>query len=213
MDNSLYIAMSAAKQGLMQSGIVAQNVANANTVGFKSDHAEFQPLFAQMTNTINDTAYSQLETLQVNTDRGTYRTTGLNQDLSARDGYWISVQLPDNSIGYISTATTVKDKSGTLRTSQGLALVGESGAIKIPNGTDYKFNGNGDVTVRNGGNTEVLDKLKLVEVNGRDLVKGEYGVLVMKEDSAKSATDTSSAILPGVLENSNVNSMAAMANH
>ncbi|CEO42183.1 flagellar basal body protein [Photobacterium kishitanii] len=210
MDSSIYIAMSAAKQDLMRTAIIAQNVANANTIGFKSDHAEFQPLFAQMTNTLNSGAYSQLDTMQVNTQRGTYRTTGLSNDLSARDGFWIAVSLPDGTEGYISTATTLTDKDGILRTAQGNIVLGDRGRIRIQDGKPYKFTSNGNVTVRDDDNTEVIDKLKIVAIEGKDLIKGPYGVLTRKDGRAMTATIADGAILPGVLENSNVNSMVAM---
>ncbi|WP_256385139.1 flagellar basal body protein [Photobacterium toruni] len=210
MDSSMYIAMSAAKQDLMRTAIVAQNVANANTVGFKSDHAEFQPLFAQMTNTLNSGAYTQLETMQVNTARGTYRTTGLSNDLSARNGFWIAVSLPDGTEGYITTATTMTDKNGVLRTAQGNIVLGNRGKIKIQDGNNYRFTSNGSITVRNNDTTEVIDKLKVVEMNGKALIKGPYGVLTRRDGRAMSAVVADGAILPGVLENSNVNSMVAM---
>jgi flagellar basal-body rod protein FlgF len=163
-----------------------------------------------MTNTLNSGAYSQLDTMQVNTQRGTYRTTGLSNDLSARDGFWIAVSLPDGTEGYISTATTLNDKDGILRTAQGNIVLGDRGRIRIQDGKSYKFTSNGNVTVRDDDNTEVIDKLKIVAIDGKDLIKGPYGVLTRKDGRAMTATIANGAILPGVLENSNVNSMVAM---
>ncbi|PPD19229.1 MAG: flagellar biosynthesis protein FlgF, partial [Methylobacter sp.] len=47
MDRSLYIAMSGAKQTLLAQTANANNLANANTTGFKADLEQFrsQPVF------------------------------------------------------------------------------------------------------------------------------------------------------------------------
>ena len=48
MDRMLYVAMSGARQTLQAQAMVSHNLANANTVGFRQDLADFRsmPVFS-----------------------------------------------------------------------------------------------------------------------------------------------------------------------
>ncbi|HET8764138.1 MAG TPA: flagellar hook-basal body complex protein, partial [Rhodanobacter sp.] len=93
MDHSIYIAMTGASQIMRAQDVVSHNLANASTVGFKSELDAFQnlPVLGQgMPSRINAVAQS----LGYDATSGSLQQTGRALDVAIRGDGWIAVQAP-----------------------------------------------------------------------------------------------------------------------
>ncbi len=119
--------------------VIANNLANVNTTGFKRSRADFQDLLYQTSRSAGTAVAqgAQVPTgIQVGlgtraaaveriTTKGDFRTTNNNLDLAiGGDGYF-QVQLPDGQIGYTRDGTFRPDSQGRLVNSDGNPLLPE----------------------------------------------------------------------------------------
>ena len=94
MDRSLYIAMSGAKQTLLAQTTNANNLANAQTTGFKSDLEQFrsQPVYGAGYPT---RVYAMTEKPGTDLSHGAMQTTGRDLDVAIDGDGFIAVQGAD----------------------------------------------------------------------------------------------------------------------
>ena len=94
MDRSLYIAMSGAKQTLLAQNSNANNLANMQTTGFKSDLEWFRsrPVFGAGYPT---RVYAMIEKPGTNFSPGAMQTTGRDLDVAINGEGLIAVQGED----------------------------------------------------------------------------------------------------------------------
>jgi len=214
MDRSLYIAMSGAKQIMQAQAINSNNLANANTIGFRADLAAFrsQPVFGAGEPT---RVFAMAERAGVDVTPGQTNATGRDLDIAIRGEGWIAVQAPDGSEAYTRAGNLNLKEGGILKTGNGLPVLGNGGPIAVPQAEKIEIGADGTISVRGIGqpaNTlSVLDRIKLVNPEPGQLVKGTDGLMRMRDGSA-AAPDAKVNIVSGALETSNVNTIEAMVN-
>jgi flagellar basal-body rod protein FlgF len=107
------------------------------------------------------------------------------------------------------------EDGGILKTGSGLSVLGNGGPIALPPAEKIEIGTDGTVSIRGIGQAAstltVLDRIKLVNVDGAALTKGDDGLLRMR-DGGVAAADASVNIVSGALETSNVNTVDAMVN-
>lgn len=158
MIRSLYSGVSGLRNHQVRMDVIANNIANVNTTGFKSSRANFQDILAQ---TIGRTA---INTTQVGLGmglaaidnvftQGALQTTGRVLDLAIEGNGFFVVQpvLSDGNTSeqalYTRDGTFYIDKDGYLVNAQGYRVYGEndvdletgtgtSGSIKFDGPTD-----------------------------------------------------------------------------
>ncbi|CAB3764200.1 flagellar hook protein FlgE [Burkholderia sp. MSh2] len=113
--------------------VIGNNIANANTTGFKSSTAEFADMYANSVATSSDSQIgigTQLNSVAQNFSQGTINTTSSSLDVAINgNGFF---QMSNNgSITYSRDGTFQRDKNGYIINSQGMNLMG------------YAANGNG----------------------------------------------------------------------
>lgn len=127
--------------------IIANNLANVNTTGFKKDKAEFQDLLYQTSRTpgADQGGGNQLPTgVQIGhgsrlvaTSKvfttGELTQTGERLDVAIQGDGFFEVQLPDGSRAYTRDGALKTASDGRITTSDGLVLQG--GFQPIPSGT------------------------------------------------------------------------------
>lgn len=142
-------AMHVAKTGLnaqqTRMQVIANNLSNVNTVGFKLDRVNFESLLYQIQRTAGDqtsegTALASPLALGtgvrvVNTQKlfsqGSLINTENALDLAIDGDGFFQVLLPDGQIGYTRNGTFSRGADGTLTTASGYVLQPE---IQIPDG-------------------------------------------------------------------------------
>jgi flagellar basal-body rod protein FlgF len=213
MDRSLYIAMSGAKQTLLAQTANANNLANTQTTGFKSDLEQFrsQPVFGAGYPT---RVYAMTERPGTDLSHGAMQTTGRDLDVAINGEGFIAVQGADGKEAYTRAGDLRVTPEGLLQTGAGLQVLGQGGPIAIPPSEKLTIGGDGTISIipiGTGNATTLLeiDRIKLVNPELANLEKLNDGLLHIK-DGQPLVADANVKLASGVLEGSNVNPINAM---
>lgn len=214
MDRMLYVAMSGAKQVSMAQAVNSHNLANANTTAFREDLAAFRsmPVFGPGAPT---RVYAMTESPGVNLSSGAIQSTGRDLDMAVQGEGWIAVKAPDGSEAYTRAGNLRIESGGILVTANGYPVLGNRGPIAIPQAESREIGVDGTITIRGIGefanSLSVLDRIKLVNPDSANLVKGKDGLMRLQNGGAVKP-DASVRLVSGALETSNVNTVDAMVN-
>lgn len=213
MDRMLYLAMNGASQIMQAQTIATNNLANISTTGFKADLAQFRsmPVFGPGD---PSRVYAMTESPGVDMSSGAITQTGRALDLAIAGKGWFAVQAADGSEAYTRAGDLHVSSAGLLVNGAGRPLLGSSGApISIPPYEKLDIGADGTITIRPlGQQANVLaqvDRIKLVNPPTGDLVKGEDGLMRLK-NGGQAPADGSVSLLSGALETSNVNPVDSM---
>jgi len=213
MDRSLYIAMSGAKQTLLEQNSNANNLANMQTTGFKSDLEWFRsrPVFGEGYPT---RVYAMIEKPGTDFSPGAMQTTGRDLDVAINGEGLIAVQGDDGKEAYTRAGDLRITPEGFLRTGKGLQIIGQNGPITIPPAEKLTIGSDGTISIvpmgaGNATTLAVLDRIKLVKPAMNDMEKLGDGLLHPKNGTPLVASADVS-LTQGVLEGSNVNAFVAM---
>lgn len=213
MDRSLYIAMSGAKQTLLAQTANANNLANTQTTGFKSDLEQFRsrPLTGAGFPT---RVYAMNEKPGVDLSPGAMQTTGADLDVAINGEGYFAVQGSDGKEAYTRTGDLRVTPEGLLQTGAGLQVLGQDGPITIQPAEKLTIGGDGTISIipLGSGNatTQVeVGRIKLVRLEADNLEKSTDGLLHAK-DGQPVVASAEVRLAQGVLEGSNVNAISAM---
>jgi flagellar basal-body rod protein FlgF len=212
MDRMLYVSMTGAKQILEAQGIVAHNLANVATGGFRADLHAFASQaipgdgFPTRINAYNGGA-------GISVEAGPLAQTGRPLDVAVRGEGWLAVQAPDGTEAYTRAGDLRLTPDGGLVTATGLPVLGDGGPVSLPPFDQIEIGGDGTITVVPQGigaaNASAVARLKLVNPPAAQLVKGADG-LVRTNDGAPAPADAAVTVVGGSLEGSNVNTARAL---
>ena len=212
MDRGLYIAMSGAKQILLSQDSNSNNLANANTTGFRADFDQFRtmPMFGPGH---PSRVYAMSERPGVNFSSGGLQTTGRELDVSVDGEGWIAVQSKDGSEAYTRAGDMHITAQGQLVTGGGLPVLGNNGPIAIPPQQKVEIDRDGTINIIPQGspaaNLAVIDRIKLVKPPLEQMEKGTDG-LFRDKSGQPAPPDASVKLITGTLEGSNVNTVGEM---
>lgn len=214
MDRMLYVAMNGAKQNMLAQAVNSNNLANISTTGFRADlhAARSMPLFGGSGHPTR--VYSMTEKPGIDFKQGAMSTTGRDLDIAVAGKGFIAVQAADGSEAYTRAGDLKTDSAGLLKTGAGHVVVGENGPITIPEASKVDIGKDGTVSIAQvggeGGST-IINQIKLVNPEVRDLKRNDQGLFVLKSgEPADIAEDVS--VVSGTIETSNVNAAAALVN-
>lgn len=214
MDKALYIAMTGAKNNMMAQTARANNLANANTTGFKADfeQARAMPVFGQHH---PSRVYSLSERPATDMSASAFIETGRSLDLAVQGDGWFAVQSNLGDEAYTRSGDFMIDANGMLRTGKGLPVIGEGGPVLIPPAEKVEIGVDGSISIRplGAGPNEIalLDRIKLVNPDKQELEKGLDGLMRLRSGEPADA-DAQVAVSSGFLESSNVNAAAELIN-
>ncbi|MCU7921805.1 MAG: flagellar basal body rod protein FlgF [Candidatus Thiodiazotropha sp. (ex Dulcina madagascariensis)] len=214
MDRMLYVAMSGAKETLMAQASNANNLANVNTPGFMEDLNQFRsmPVFGPGYPT---RVYALDERPNINFDKGSLQSTGNPLDLAVRGEGYFAVQAPDGLEAYTRRGDLKVDANGLVTNGEGLPLIGNGGPVALPPYERLEIAPDGTITLLPEGATPealaIIDRIKMVNPPADSLIKGEDGLLRLKEGGEADA-DAFTELTAGALESSNVNVADALVN-
>ncbi len=229
MNYGLYTAYLGMRARLRTLEVIANNVANASTTGYKADALHYRSVEAAEIATARragtDTAQfdetapgasaatlRSLRALGVTTgglfdfSNGAVRQTGRALDVALQGDGFLVVQTPRGE-RYTRDGALTLDANGQLVTAQGDLVVGEAGPITIRPG-EVAISEDGRISV---GNQE-QGRLKVVrfQTPNADLVK-ESDSLFAAHNGAQPQTAPQTRLQQGMLEASNVNPVGEMA--
>lgn len=215
MIRGLYTAASGMLASQNQSDVIADNLANLRTPGFKEETSSLRAfpdmLISRMGGDSQGAAPpAVLGTLGTGvavdpTTRlnlaGNLESTGLSTDMALTGNGYFVVQTPQGE-RYTRNGRFQLGSGGMLQTSDGYPVVGDQGAVGP---LSQNFTVGADGTVTDGGKT--VAQLRLVDVPANALVREGNSLY----SSTQPATQAAGAeVHQGILESSNVDSASQM---
>ncbi|MCL1141705.1 flagellar basal-body rod protein FlgF [Shewanella gaetbuli] len=213
MDKFLYVAMTGAKQGMNALAVRANNLANANTDGFKSDMTQARAMQA-FGEGMPTRVFSMVESPGTDFSSGPLKTTGRDLDIAIKGDGWIAVQAPDGSEAYTRAGHLKFDETGLLVNARNTPIMGAAGPIVLPLPIDkVQISPDGIISVRpQGATAEVIEevaRIKLVNPGNDQMMRGEDGLFRLMS-GLPAPNDPTVQVESGAIEGSNVNPVHEM---
>ena len=212
MDRLVHTSLSALRGAMARQAATANNLANANTVGFRAEIAAVRPLWIRG-ETLAARAPSSEEVLAADMRRGTVSDTGRDLDIALDGEALLAVQGPEGDEAYTRRGDLQRADSGLLTTGDGYPVIGEQGPITLPPVDSLKIDRDGTIwVVPTGGDPNLpqqIDRLKLASPVGSRIVKSLDG-LFRVEGGGALPVDPTARLRSGSLEGSNVDPTRAL---
>lgn len=230
MIRSLWTAKTGLEAQQAQMDVIANNLANVSTNGFKRSRAVFEDLLyqnmrqpgAQSTNQTKLPSGLQVGTgvRQVATERlhtqGNLEQTDSSEDLAINGKGFFEVDMPDGSTAYTRDGSFQLDANGQMVTSNGYTL---TGGITIPStATSVSVSSDGIVSVVQSGsaNSTQVGQLNLALFINPAGLESIGQNLYLETDASGAPTETTpglnggGTLSQGYVETSNVNVVEEM---
>jgi flagellar basal-body rod protein FlgF len=219
MENTLLVGLSRQMTLERQMDIVANNVANVNTNGFKADRALFEEFLKSPAH--EDNFVGSDRRVSYVTDGGSFHdfTQGPTEETKnpldvAIDGAGFLVVQTPNGERYTRDGSLQINNAGQLVTQAGYPVLGNAGPIVFQQ-TDKQISiaADGNVTVLEGTGRidSVRGKLRLVRFDNAQNLSKDGANLYAPGDGVVPQADTASRVRQGFIEKSNVNSVVEMS--
>lgn len=148
MTQSFYTAIGGMAAGQTKISVVADNIANMNTIGFKASNVNFSDVYYRTSSTgqaptgqmggINPKQIGigvQTASIARDFSAGTTLTTGLNTDLCINGSSFFTVASPTVEILYTRDGNFTVDSNGNMVTSSGYKLLGTNNSLNTVSST------------------------------------------------------------------------------
>ena len=207
MDRVIYLAMAGAKATMQRQDVLAHNLANASTPGFRAELTAFRAVPVQGDGA-STRVYALESTPGYNAQPGTVSATGRNLDVAMKGDAWLSVQALDGTEAYTRAGALDVNHEGLLVSRSGLTVLGDGGPITVPANAELLIAGDGTITARVGhGAPQAVGRLKLVTPEA-PLQRGEDGLF--RAADGELPADATARLQDGALEGSNVSPVESM---
>lgn len=209
MDRMIYLSMTGAKASMQRQDVLANNLANASTPGFRAEMQAFRAVPVR-----GDGATTRVFSLETTTGAdttpGPITSTGRNLDVAMQGNAWLAVQGLDGVEAYTRAGGLEVAADGTLSTRSGLPVLGDGGPIQVPAGSTVSIGQDGTVSARagNAANPTPVGRLKLVTPEA-PLERGLDGLFRAAGGDPLPADETA-RLQDGALEGSNVSAVETM---
>lgn len=212
MDRLIYTAATGARQLMQRQDIVAQNLANAATPGYRAETSAFRAVPVEGAG--QPTRVFAVEAATgADLSPGALERTGRELDVAVEGPGWIAVQAADGREAYTRNGSLQVSASGVLETRSGFAVAGEGGPISVPPDHAVAIGRDGTVSAVPHqaplGNVLQVGRIKLVNPPENTLARGADGLFRVRGGGAAEA-DPNVALAGGTLEGSNVNAAEAL---
>ncbi|VAW63972.1 Flagellar basal-body rod protein FlgF [hydrothermal vent metagenome] len=212
MDKMLYTATNSARQAMQAQTAISHNLANANTLGFKSHLNTFTSWHVSGPG-LNTRVMNQQDANDIDLTPGSIITTDNELDVAINGKGFIVVQNAQGEEAYTRAGNLKLDSIGRLTTGEGFSVVGNAGPVALPPAEKIDIGRDGTISIVPVGQAAsalvVAERIKLVNPDVKELYKGADGLLHMKSGLVQPAS-VDVKLESGVLENSNVNAVGQM---
>ncbi|MBO5137153.1 MAG: flagellar basal-body rod protein FlgF [Spirochaetaceae bacterium] len=220
-----YIGSSGMNAQQTRLDAISNNLANADTTGFKRDIAvskSFPELLLRRMN--DDGVYNTpfgsadvapivgkiglgVETNELYTDfeQGSFKQSSSNTDMALSGQGFFAVETP-NGERYTRNGNFLVGKEGILTTKEGYPVLGENGYIQV---SDSKFIVNPDGMIYSADNMELIDRFKVVRFDNERYLQKMGSSLYKNTDITGNPYiaegEERPTVMQGYTETSNVN--------
>jgi flagellar basal-body rod protein FlgF len=204
MGFGIYSSVAGANAREIELEVLANNIANMQTTGFKEMEVSFA---SEVDDSLRNGDMEKAQALvrqgksHVNFAQGSVYATGNPLDLAVQGDGFFAVQTP-SGIRYTRDGNFTVSAEGTLTTQNGFAVLSGSGPVAIPADKTVSFGPTGEISA--GG--EDIGRISVYRIaeKDRDALRPEGGNLYALE-GAEALPAENFRIAQGHLENSNVN--------
>lgn len=224
MIRGLYTSALGMMTQMHKMDIITNNIANADTVGYKGDSVVIQSFEDELMYRLDDPKYKLIQhkndigglsmgvfvdSIHTDFTNGSIKETTGSLDLAIEGNGFFVVSATDangNRVEkYTRDGVLTLNENGELVTKDGYPLLNENGeTIVIPNG---------NIAIDNSGsiysNGEYVNKLKLVDFENKASLR-KYGESLYNKTNESVEKPFTGKVLQGHLESSNVNAVREM---
>ena len=217
----------------LQVQVIAGNLANMTTTGFKSQRAEFQDLIYEHVQRIGAQASDNGNILPVGIElgsgvktvgtprlmtQGTLSQTGNTLDVAIQGVGWFKILMPDGTFSYTRDGSFQMDAQGRIVTAGGYVV--QPTITVPPNSTGLTINNQGQVSVTlpNSTTSSILGQFTLttfindagLQANGNNLFTATPASGTPQDGTP--GLNNAGTLLQGSLEQSNVEAVTEISN-
>ena len=212
MENSIYLALSRQVALRTNMDMIANNIANANTPGFRAQNLLFEEYISDPRGDFVDRgAEGELSFVY---NRGQYQSTESGPmsftenplDVALEGPGFFGVQGPDGETFYTRAGQFQLDAQGTIVTPDGAPVAGQGGGPIVipPDSTEIKIDARGFVSNQDGQ----LGQLMVVEFENLQALEPTGNNLYRSPQEGQPSEGTT--VAQGMLEGSNVTPVIEM---
>ena len=210
MDNNSYVALSRAMGLRKKLDVIANNIANANTTGFKSDSLLFSSFMerAHSKSNAENTAFTQDIATIIDETQGALSQTGNPLDVAINGNGWFGYMMEDGSNAFGRDGRFNINSLGTLVNLSGNAVLDIGGGqINIAPEDIDGINISTDGTISNAAGN-ILAQIGVFDVEDfQNLERIGGGMLKAQNNDVPLIPSQSVKIAQGFVEGSNVQSV------
>jgi len=211
MDRLIYTSMTGAAAAADRQAVLANNLANVSTNGFRQELFNFRAV--PVNGDGSSTRVFALETASTHDDTpGSIQFTDRNLDAMPQGNSYFAVQGLDGTEAYSRNGGFQVNANGTLVNSVGMTVLSADGApIDIPPNSQVSLGADGTITAKADGQPiNTVGRLKLVTPTADAPLRRSEDGLFRATGGDPAATDPNARIQTGALEGSNVNAVSTM---
>ncbi|WP_338447329.1 flagellar basal body rod protein FlgF [Pelagerythrobacter marensis] len=206
MDRLIYTALSGMNASMERQRVIASNMANAQTVGFRAELIDQRPVTVDG-ETLDVRAMQRAQVRGATMSAGEMIRTGHELDLFIQGDALMAVQAMDGTEAYTRRADLSISPTGALVNGEGRPVLGEAGPITVPLGAKVAIAPDGVVSVSDPAVPDQppveVGRIKLAGWQGSPIAKGLDG-LFRVEGGGVLPADAEASVITGALEQSNV---------
>lgn len=205
MVKGILTSAGAMRPALLAHGVLANNLANASTTGFRQDRVAFRQGWRPALPTAGgELAAAAPEMLtRVDPRPGGYQVTDRPLDVAIQGEGFFVVQSPEGE-RYTRSGHFFLADDGTLVTARGYPVLADGGPITLPPGVDVRITNDGMLR----DEKRAFGKLQLVTFEEEPSLTHAGASLLATDSEAVAAVGA--RVLQGVLEGPNVEPIQAM---
>ena len=217
MQNAILVGLSRQVALAREMDVVANNIANLNTTGYKADGMVFEEYLssaarADMTGT--RISFVQDRGMWHNMSQGAAVQTGNPLDVAIDGPGFLVVQTPQGD-RYTRNGSLQINATGQLVTNDGYTVLGDGGPITLqPHDRQIQISRDGTLSVREGTSNvdSIRGKIRLVDfANPQQLQKAGNGTFNPVGGAQPQPAASTSGLIQGSIEQSNVRGVVEMS--
>ena len=212
MDRLIYTAYSGMSGSMVRQRVIASNMANAQTTGFRAEMLNALPVTLKGPS-LEARAMTEGEVRGASMKQGALVETGNPLDVALQGRTMLSVQAEDGSEAYTRRGDLSIDPTGVLVNGDGRPVVGDAGPVTVPPGSKVSIGPDGSVLVADPATPDQppqqVARIKIASFEGSQIQKGLDGLFRVVGGGVLPA-DEDAKVNIGALEQSNVDPTAIL---
>jgi len=212
MDRLIYTSLTAMRGSMARQTSIANNLANADTPGFRADVSEAEAVWLRG-NGLDSRAMASQEVVAADMSAGTVVSTGRGLDVAMNADAFLVVQADDGQEAYTRRGDLQLSDTGLLTNGDGRPVLGAQGPITLPPYDSVNIDAEGKINiVPRGGDPskpQEVDRLRMVSPNDQVLAKAMDGLFRVKEGGVL-PDDPDARLLAGHIEGANVSATKSL---